>query len=65
MSYAGSLADRYRNAAPSVDNILKAQSLLTCRLSSRRISSWSSIFKTAKALGLTFPPDVSRRAPTR
>ena len=62
MSYAASITDLYRRAATYVDKILKGAKPADLPVEQPRSSSWSSISKTAKQIGLTIPPNVLARA---
>jgi putative ABC transport system substrate-binding protein len=60
MSFAASLADRYRNAAPYVDKILKGTK--PADLPVQQPTKLVINLKTAKVLGLTIPPRILARA---
>jgi ABC-type uncharacterized transport system substrate-binding protein len=55
-------SDLYRRAATCVDKILKGTKPAIFRSNRRPNSSWSSILRTAKALGLDIPPILLARA---
>jgi putative ABC transport system substrate-binding protein len=62
LSYAGSLADRYRNAAGYVDKILKGASPADLPVQQPVKFELIVNAKTAKALGLIVPPTLIARA---
>ncbi len=62
MSYSAPLADSYRRAANYVDRILKGASPAELPIEQPTRLSLAINMKTAKALGLKFPPSMLVRA---
>lgn len=62
MSYAGSLADRYKNAAPYIDKIFKGAKPSDLPVQQPTRFELVVNLKTAKALGITLPTAVIVRA---
>ena len=62
MSYSGNRRERYRGVAAYVDKILKGARPGDMPVQQPRKFDFVINLKTAKAIGLTFPPEVLLRA---
>ena len=62
MSYGPALRTCYRQVGSYVGRILKGEKPADLPVQRRPSLSWSSICKTAKALGLDVPPSLLARA---
>ncbi|MGA7082850.1 MAG: ABC transporter substrate binding protein [Pseudolabrys sp.] len=62
ISYGAELLDQYRRAAAYVDRILKGEKPADLPVQAPTKYQLAINFKTAKALGITFPPTLLARA---
>jgi putative tryptophan/tyrosine transport system substrate-binding protein len=58
ISYGTDVAQSFAQAASYIDRILKGKTPATCHYSLLLGTIWSSIIKTAKAIGLDVPVNV-------